>query len=369
MASKKTNTDKKVTLDQLWGNLQNEHGDDKVLFASETPRIQTMSTGIPSLDLKAIGRGGIPRGAITELFGEESSGKTTVALSTIADAQRNGETCAFIDLEHALDRDYAQKLGIDLDKLRYIGVDLAEDALEIIEQLIDTGEVSLIVLDSISALITKREAEGEVGDANVGVVAKLMSQTLKRYTGKLKETNTSLVFINQLREKVGVFFGSPEITSGGKALQFYASLRIRVRKELLREKDEVVGVKSTAKIVKSKIGQSFREGGFENRYGSGIQREANLIEQAADFGLIEKKGGWFNIEGKSFRGKELGEALKGNPEGYRTVKDALYDFVLNGVVPEVNLADVIQGSTQAEAPIEGLDDNLDSENSTESDED
>lgn len=369
MASKKTNTEKKVTLDQLWGNLQKQHGDDKVLFASETPHIQTMSTGIPSLDLKAIGRGGIPRGSITELFGENASGKTTVALSTIAEAQQNGETCAFVDLEHALDRDYAQKLGIDLDKLRYIGVDIAEDALEIVEKLIDTGEVSLIVLDSISALITKREAEGEIGDANVGVVAKLMSQTLKRYTGKLKETNTSLIFINQTREKVGVFFGSPETTSGGKALEFYASLRLRVRKELLKEGDEVVGVKSVTKVVKSKVGQSFREADYENRYDTGIQREASLIGQAADFGLIEKKGGWLNIDGKSFREKELGNMLMNNPEGYRTVKDALYDFVLNGVVPEVNLADVIQGSAQAEAPIEGLDDNLDSENSTESDED
>lgn len=356
MPAKKTNSDdkKKVTLDQLWDTLQKEHGEDKILLASETPHVETLSTGIPSIDLSAIGRGGIPRGGITELFGENASGKTSVALSTIAEAQRNGETCAFVDLEHAMDRDYAQKLGVDLEALRYIGVDLADDALRIIEQLIDTGEVSLIVLDSVSALITKREADGDIGDANVGVVAKLMSQTLKRYTGKLKDTNTSLIFINQTREKVGVMFGSPETTSGGKALEFYSSLRLRVRKELITKNSNVIGVRTVTKVVKSKIGQSFREASFENLYDTGIQREANLIGEAAEFGLIEKKGGWFNLDGKSFRESELGDLLSQNPDGFNVLKDSLYELVQNGVMPEINLVDVIQGNVQVETPIEDL---------------
>ncbi|MBW4094520.1 MAG: recombinase RecA, partial [Acidobacteria bacterium] len=276
----------------------------------------TIPTGSIALDV-ALGIGGLPRGRIVEIYGPESSGKTTVALHAVANAQRNGGIAAFIDAEHALDPDYAAKLGVDVDALLVSQPDTGEQALEIMDMLIGSGSLDIVVIDSVAALVPRAEIEGEMGDSHVGLQARLMSQALRKITGRLSQTKTTAIFINQLREKIGVFFGSPETTTGGKALKFYASVRIDVRRiQTLKEGTESVGNRTKAKIVKNKMAPPFKIAEFDIIYGQGISREGGIIDMGVEHGLIKKSGSWFTYDGDQLgQGMENSRRfLRDNPE-------------------------------------------------------
>ena len=259
--------------------------------------VSTISTGSISLDY-ALGVGGFPRGRINEIFGPESSGKTTVALQVIAEAQRNGGMAAFIDVEHALDPIYARKLGVDVDNLLVSQPDYAEQALEITSALITSGSIDVLVVDSVAALVPKSELDGEMGDSHMGVQARLMSQAMRKLTGNVSKSNTCLIFINQIREKIGVMFGNPETTTGGRALKFYSSVRADIRRiAAIKEGDVVVGNRTKVKIVKNKVASPFREAEFDIIYGEGISREGDLIDLGVAQNLIDKSGSWYSYKG------------------------------------------------------------------------
>ena len=273
--------------------------------SQERAPVEVIPTGSVALDV-ALGIGGLPRGRIIEIYGPESSGKTTLTLHAIANAQRAGGIAAFIDAEHALDPEYAQKLGVDTDQLLVSQPDTGEQALEIADMLIRSNAVDVIVIDSVAALVPKAEIEGEMGDSHVGLQARLMSQALRKITGRLSASKTTAIFINQLREKVGVFFGSPETTSGGKALKFYASVRIDVRRiETLKDGKDAVGNRTRAKIVKNKMAPPFKQAEFDILYGHGISREGSLIDYGVEQGLIKKSGAWFTYDGD-----QLGQGME-----------------------------------------------------------
>jgi recombination protein RecA len=277
--------------------------------------IPAISTGSISLDW-ALGVGGLPRGRVIEVFGPESSGKTTLALQTIAQAQKLGGVAAFIDAEHALDAQYAQKLGVDLDNLLVSQPDNGEQALEITEVLIRSNGVDVVVVDSVAALVPRAEIEGEMGEAQMGLQARLMSQALRKLTGVVSKSKTCLIFINQLREKIGVMFGNPETTTGGRALKFYSSVRVDIRRiGAIKDGDTVVGGRTRVKVVKNKVAPPFREAEFDVMYGEGISREGDLIDQAVERNLIEKSGTWFSYAGERMgQGRENAKAfLKQNP--------------------------------------------------------
>jgi recombination protein RecA len=264
--------------------------------------IPSISTGSVSIDW-ALGVGGVPRGRVTEIFGPESSGKTTLALLVIAEAQRRGGMAAFVDAEHALDAAYAKKLGVDLDNLLVSQPDNGEQALEIVEVLVRSGGVDVVVVDSVAALVPRAEIEGEMGEAQMGLQARLMSQALRKLTGIVSKSKTSLIFINQLREKIGVMFGNPETTTGGRALKFYSSVRIDIRRiGAIKDGDQVVGGRTRVKIVKNKVAPPFREAEFDVMYGEGISREGDLLDQAVEKKIVEKSGTWF-----SYNGERLGQ--------------------------------------------------------------
>jgi recombination protein RecA len=267
--------------------------------------VEVIPTGSIALDV-ALGLGGLPRGRIVEIYGPESSGKTTVALHAVANAQKAGGIAAFIDAEHALDPDYAQKLGVDTDQLLVSQPDTGEQALEIADMLIRSGAVDVIVIDSVAALVPKAEIEGEMGDSHVGLQARLMSQALRKITGALSQTKTTAIFINQLREKVGVMFGSPETTSGGKALKFYASIRLDIRRiETLKDGTDAVGNRTKVKVVKNKMSPPFKVAEFDILYGIGISREGSLIDLGVEQGIVRKSGAWYTYEGDQLgQGKE-----------------------------------------------------------------
>ena len=286
-------------------------------------QIPAISTGAVSLDY-ALGIGGVPRGRVIEVFGPESSGKTTLALQVIAQAQKNGGMAAFVDAEHALDAQYAKKLGVDLDNLLVSQPDNGEQALEIVEVLVRSGGVDVVVVDSVAALVPRAEIEGEMGEAQMGLQARLMSQALRKLTGIVSKSKTCLIFINQLREKIGVMFGNPETTTGGRALKFYASVRIDIRRiGAIKDGDTVVGGRTRVKIVKNKVAPPFRESEFDVMYGEGISREGDLLDLAVDRKIVEKSGTWFAYGGERLgQGREnVKQFLKDNPAIFKAIED------------------------------------------------
>lgn len=273
--------------------------------SEERPPVEVIPTGSISLDV-ALGIGGLPRGRIVEIYGPESSGKTTLTLHAIANAQRGGGIAAFIDAEHALDPEYARKLGVNIDELLVSQPDTGEQALEIADMLIRSGSVDLVVVDSVAALVPEAEIKGEMGDSHVGLQARLMSQALRKITGGLNSTKTTAIFINQLREKVGVFFGSPETTSGGKALKFYASVRLDIRRiQTLKDGTDAVGNRTRVKVVKNKMAPPFKQAEFDILYGEGISREGSLIDLGVEEGFVKKSGAWYTYDGD-----QLGQGLE-----------------------------------------------------------
>jgi recombination protein RecA len=310
--------DRDKALDLALAQIERQHGKGAVMRLGDEVRapIEVIPTGSIALDV-ALGIGGLPRGRIVEIYGPESSGKTTVALHAVANAQRAGGIAAFIDAEHALDPDYAKKLGVDTDALLVSQPDTGEQALEIMDMLIRSGAIDIVVIDSVAALVPRAEIEGEMGDSHVGLQARLMSQALRKITGALSQSNTTAIFINQLREKIGVFFGSPETTTGGKALKFYASIRLDVRRiETLKDGQDAVGNRTRVKVVKNKMAPPFKQAEFDIIYGQGISREGSLIDMGVDNGIVRKSGAWYTYEGDQLgQGKENSRSfLRDNPD-------------------------------------------------------
>jgi recombination protein RecA len=310
--------DREKALETALAQIDRQFGKGSVmrLGSEERAPVESIPTGAIALDV-ALGIGGLPRGRIVEVYGPESSGKTTIALHAIASAQAKGGVAAFVDAEHALDPEYAKKLGVNIDDLLVSQPDTGEQALEIADMLIRSGSVDVIVVDSVAALVPRAEIEGEMGDSHVGLQARLMSQALRKLTGALSNTGTTAIFINQLREKIGVFFGSPETTSGGKALKFYASVRLDIRRiETLKDGQDSVGNRVRVKVVKNKLAAPFRQAEFDILFGEGISREGGLIDFGVEQEIVKKSGAWYTYEGEQLgQGKENSRRyLKENPE-------------------------------------------------------
>jgi recombination protein RecA len=313
-------------LDIAVGQIEKQFGKGSIMRLGQrnaVAPIAAISTGAISIDF-ALGIGGLPRGRVTEIFGPESSGKTTLALQVIAEAQKSGGMAAFVDAEHALDAQYAQKLGVDLDNLLVSQPDNGEQALEIVEVLIRSNSVDVVVVDSVAALVPKAEIEGEMGEAQMGLQARLMSQALRKLTGVVSKSNTTLIFINQLREKIGVMFGNPETTTGGRALKFYASVRVDIRRiASIKDGDQVIGGRTRVKVVKNKVAPPFREAEFDVMYGEGISREGDLLDLAVEKRIVEKSGAWFAYSGERLgQGRENAKTfLKENPDVRRAIDE------------------------------------------------
>jgi len=313
-------------IDIAVGQIEKQFGKGSIMRLGQRgaiAQIEFISTGSISIDY-ALGVGGLPRGRVIEIFGPESSGKTTLALQVIAEAQKTGGMAAFVDAEHALDAQYAQKLGVDLENLLVSQPDNGEQALEIVEVLIRSNSVDVVVVDSVAALVPKAEIEGEMGEAQMGLQARLMSQALRKLTGVVSKSKTTLIFINQLREKIGVMFGNPETTTGGRALKFYASVRIDIRRiATIKDGDQVVGGRTRVKVVKNKVAPPFREAEFDIMYGEGISREGDLLDLAVEKRIVEKSGAWFAYSGDRLgQGRENAKQfLKENPEIRQTIED------------------------------------------------
>lgn len=323
--------DKNKALETALGQIEKQFGKGAVMRLGQNQHmnIEHISTGSLSLDI-ALGIGGLPRGRIVEIYGPESSGKTTLSLHCIAEGQKNGGNVAFIDVEHALDPTYAAALGVDVDSLLVSQPDTGEDALEIAEALIRSGAIDVIVIDSVAALVPKSEIEGEMGESHVGLHARLMSQALRKLAGAINKSNCVAIFINQLREKVGVVYGNPEVTTGGRALKFYSSVRIDVRRtETLKVGGEIVGNRTRAKVVKNKIAPPFKEAEFDIMYGEGISRIGELVDLAVKADVIQKAGAWFSYSGERLgQGREnVKELLKNNEELANRIEKDLWDNI------------------------------------------
>ncbi|MBE9556679.1 MAG: recombinase RecA [Proteobacteria bacterium] len=315
----KDTMDKQKALDAALGQIERSFGKGSIMRLGQQEQavdIETVSTGSLGLDI-ALGIGGLPRGRVVEIYGPESSGKTTMALHVIAEAQKQGGTCAFVDAEHALDPTYARKLGVELDDLLISQPDAGEQALEIVDTLVRSGAVDVLVVDSVAALVPRAELEGEMGDSHVGLHARLMSQALRKLTGSISRSRTMVIFINQIRMKIGVMFGSPETTTGGNALKFYASVRLDIRRiGAIKDKDEVVGNQTRVKVVKNKVAPPFKMVEFDIMYGEGVSKAGELLDLGVNAGIVEKAGAWFSCDGQRIgQGRENAKTfLKENPE-------------------------------------------------------
>ena len=341
-AAKPATNDRNKALEVALSQIDKQFGKGSVMRLGDDnrPPVQVIPTGSLALDV-ALGIGGLPRGRVIEVYGPESSGKTTVALHAVANAQKAGGNAAFIDAEHALDPVYARALGVDTDSLLVSQPDTGEQALEIADMLIRSGGIDIIVIDSVAALVPKAEIEGEMGDSHVGLQARLMSQALRKITGALSATGTTAIFINQLREKIGVFFGSPETTTGGKALKFYASVRIDVRRiETLKEAGAPVGNRTRAKVVKNKMAPPFKQAEFDIVYGKGISREGSIIDMGVEAGIVRKSGSWFTYgDDQLGQGKEnVRQFLVDNPELANEIEQKILVSLGIGETPDPDQA-------------------------------
>lgn len=330
--TKKETSDKIKALDIALGQIEKQFGKGSIMRLGEekaTVQVEAIPTGALSLDI-ALGVGGMPRGRVVEIFGPESSGKTTLALSVIASAQKRGGQAAFVDAEHAFDSTYAKKLGVNLDNLLISQPDSGEQALEITELLVRSNAIDVIVIDSVAALVPKAEIEGEMGDSHVGLQARLMSQALRKLTSAISKSKTCTIFINQIREKIGVMFGNPETTPGGRALKFYSSVRLDIRRiEYIKEKDVVIGSRVRVKVVKNKVAPPFRQAEFEILYNEGISHIGSVINVAVENRIIEKSGAWFSFNGERLgQGREnVREFLKANPGLLKKIEDKIREVI------------------------------------------
>lgn len=344
------NIDKKKALETALSQIEKQFGKGSVMKLGDykAMEIEAIPTGALSLDM-ALGIGGLPRGRIIEIYGPESSGKTTLALHVVAEAQKEGGEAAFIDAEHALDPVYAKKLGVDIDNLIVSQPDTGEQALEITESLVRSGALDVIVVDSVAALVPKAEIDGDMGDSHTGLQARLMSQALRKLAGAINKSKTVLIFINQLREKIGVMFGNPETTTGGRALKFYASVRLDIRKaENIKQDGEIKGSRTRVKVVKNKVAPPFREAEFDIVYGEGISRAGNILDMAVNMDIIEKSGSWFSYNGERIgQGREnVKKYLKENPEildevesKVRSNAEKAFEESLGEEIPEIDMDD------------------------------
>ena len=339
--------EKQKALEQVLSQIEKQYGKGSIMKLGQgaaDSNIEVIPTGCLALDI-ALGVGGVPRGRIVEIYGPESSGKTTVALHVIAETQKMGGIAAFVDAEHALDPAYAAKLGVNLDDLYVSQPDTGEQALGITENLVRSGAVDIVVIDSVAALTPKAEIEGDMGDSHVGLQARLMSQALRKLTGVINKSKTCVIFINQLREKVGVMFGNPETTPGGKALKFYASIRIDVRKaDALKDADGLIGNKTRAKVVKNKLAPPFKTAEFDIIYGQGVSQEGCLLDIGVEYGVIEKSGAWFSYNGEKFaQGREKArDYLKANPELKKEIDEKIRAEYKRRTSPEKHLPETAE---------------------------
>ena len=350
--TEKATQERAKALDTALAQIERQFGKGSIMKMGERGPVvmEVIPTGSIALDI-ALGIGGLPRGRIVEIYGPESSGKTTVALHAIANAQRNGGIAAFIDAEHALDPEYARKLGVDIDALLVSQPDTGEQALEIMDMLVRSGALDIVVVDSVAALVPRAEIEGEMGDSHMGLQARLMSQALRKITGALHQSNTTAIFINQLRDKIGVFFGTPETTTGGKALKFYASIRLDVRRiETLKDGQEAVGNRTRVKVVKNKMAPPFKQAEFDIIYGTGISREGSLIDLGVELGFVKKSGAWYTYNGDQLgQGKENARVfLIDNPDLSNEIERQIREHFTPVAVDPALIAAVDEATAEVE---------------------
>ncbi len=350
VSSSSVNPDKKKALETAIAKIERDYGKGTIMrLGDDIPvNVEALSTGSLSLDL-ALGIGGVPRGRIVEIFGPEASGKTTLALHVVASAQKKGGTAAYIDVEHALEPAYARALGVDIDELLISQPDTGEQALDICESLVRSGAVDVVVVDSVAALIPRSELEGEIGDSVVGVLARLMSQAMRRLAGAISKNNCTVIFINQLRQKIGVMYGNPETTPGGLALKYYASVRIDVRRiETLKVNGEMIGNHTRAKVVKNKVAPPFKEAEFDIMYGEGISRVGEIVDLGVKLDLIEKGGAWFTVKDQRIQGRDaVKQYLLENPEICEELEQEIRDNAWKLLSPQARRAAQATGRTAA----------------------